>query len=436
MEHCNMQKNLGVIGLGNIGLPTAILAALKGYKVLGIDTDVQKLKKIAAADSTIVEIEMLPLLQEVLSKASLQLASCLQQACDVWLVCVQTPLTQDNSANLDYLDQALRQLSPYLRPGNTIILESTLPVGSTNKIVGFIEQLSGLQLDRDFYLAYSPERVLPGNILKEFLCNDRVIGGASPLSAQKAVEFYCPLVEGQFFLTDASTAECVKLVENSYRSVQLAFSNQIYQMAENAGLDGREVINLASRHPRVKLLQPGIGVGGDCVPVHPYFLKESLGIDLVPSLVAEALEINLQQTQLVIDRLMTSIDACRIELNRKPVVLLLGLTYKPNVRDLRNSPALNIAQSLTDYNGGLITVYDPWLEQAAIEELGLTGGPLPDLWRQADIVVMLVGHSVFAKIPEHELKHKTVLDCIGFWQNNDWKTKPLRLKLSLQGASI
>ena len=267
-------KQVVIVGLGYIGLPTSILSAQSGYEVLGFDIDENKVLKIQNGDPTIVEPEINGRLLNVLKQKTFKAASKLQQA-DCFVIAVPTPFKEEKVADLSHVFDAAKSVANVLRKGNLVILESTIPVGTTQKVASFLEKESGFKTGVDFFVAYCPERVLPGKIFQELVSNDRVIGGINQNSAKLAKDFYSAFVEGELYLTDDKTAEMVKLVENSSRDVQIAFANDVASMAKNVGIDPYKLIELTNKHPRVNVLKPGCGVGGHCIAVDPWFLIES-----------------------------------------------------------------------------------------------------------------------------------------------------------------
>lgn len=408
-------KRISVLGLGYIGLPTAIIAAEHGFAVAGFDTNTEKVQKINAGDPTILEPEIVPRLQRMLAEKRLHAHDTLQPA-DCFIVAVPTPFKEGKKADLKYVWRAGAIIAPVLRPGNLILLESTVPVGITDKFASVIEAQSGLKVGVDFFVAHCPERVLPGKIFQELIGNDRVIGGVCSASSQRACEFYHTFVTGKLYVTSARSAEMVKLVENASRDVQIAFANQVAAMCEQAHINPYEVIELANKHPRVHILTPGCGVGGHCIAVDPWFLIESF--PLQTSLLKSARAINDARPKEVVKEIMTMTARWRGaegHEKQKPTVLLLGMTYKPDVDDLRESPSLAIARDLHAYAESMnVLVAEPHVTSAQLS--ALQPAPVIDYIEgivSADIVVFLIKHSLFKMVAPGMLAGKMVIDVCG-----------------------
>ena len=406
-------KRISVVGLGYIGLPTAIVAAQAGYDVFGFDTNKDKIDKINMGDSTIFEPELSDRLWYVLSKATFKAYKDLQYA-NCFVIAVPTPFNADKTANLSCVYSACESIAQRIMRGNLVILESTVPVGTTEKVAAKIEELSGLRVGVDFFVAYCPERVLPGKIFKELIANDRVIGGICQKSCELACLFYSKFAKGFLHITDDKTAEMVKLVENSSRDVQIAFANQIAAMCMQVGIDPFQVIELANRHPRVKLLSPGCGVGGHCIAVDPYFLIEQFQNET--RLLQVARQINEHKPQQVIDQILYKVNELKELGVVRPNVLALGLTFKADVDDLRESPALQIAIALNNHSKDFnFYAYDHNVSKETAKNLGL--GFVSDVWKSiklADIIVILVKHKEFHFIREDVFENKIVIDPCGF----------------------
>jgi UDP-N-acetyl-D-mannosaminuronic acid dehydrogenase len=315
---------------------------------------------------------------------------------------------------LEHVYDCCRSIIPFLTKGSVVIIESTVPVGCSRKIAEFLEKESALKLEVDLFVACSPERLMPGQAFKELVFCDRVIGGMGQASSQLAVDFYSPLIKGSLFQTSLETAELVKITENSHRAVQIAFANQMSNLAKSVGVDPFELVRLANKHPRVNVAMPGIGIGGDCVPVHPLFLKEE-PVGYLPSIVEQALEINRYQEELVVADILNMADRLK-QKRRKLKVLILGLTYKPNVADIRNSPAIRISQTLSSTDKFTLKVFDPYLEDAQFEKLGLSSIACLSEHKNMDLIIFLVGHDKFAQLKELNLSADKYYDPIGFFQ--------------------
>ena len=404
-----------IIGLGYIGLPTALIAAESGLDVIGFDVDKRKVKAIMNGDAVIEEPELLNHLETVLKEYSFR-ATTKMEAADYFIVAVPTPFKQEKKADLSYVWSTVDTIAPVLEVGNTIILESTIPVGTTKLYAQKIEEKTGLIAGKDFYVAHCPERVLPGKIFKELTWNARVLGGINEESVQKAHTFYNHFVRGEIYLTHASAAELVKLIENSYRDVNIAFSQEVAAMAEAEDLDPFEVVNLANKHPRVNILQPSCGVGGHCLAVDPWFLIETFPQQT--DLIKTARIVNDNRPKKVINDIKTAVTQWQKTHAEQPNVLLLGVTYKPNIDDTRESPAAYIAQQLSNNTSISLMVCDPYVSNETMKTLcNRTNTHFDDGLKQADIIVCLVKHTEFTTIDTEIVKNKVIIDTCGLFQS-------------------
>ncbi len=412
-------KKVCVLGLGYIGLPTSIIMAERGLEVVGFDVNEQRVARINQCDPVIQEPEIFERLQDVVRKKLFRASTASEEA-DYFVIAVPTPFTEQKKADLSYVLSAAKTVAQVLRPGNVVILESTVPVGATKQLAGVLEKETGLTVGKDFFVAHCPERVLPGKIFRELVHNARIIGGMTPACVEKTKKLYKYFVKGPLYLTDATTAEMVKLVENSSRDVAIAFANQVASMAYEVGLDPYEVIELANKHPRVNILRPGCGVGGHCIAVDPWFLVE--GFPQQTELIKMAREVNDAKPQEVLTAVKKQITTWQKNNKRTCNVLVLGLTYKPDVDDLRESPALSIAQDLVKlaqqqrtkahtYN---VMVCEPMVPQELVEKkIASEIVSLQEGIAQADIIVSLVAHSLFRE-PLQQIAHqKIVIDYCG-----------------------
>jgi len=399
---------VSVVGLGYIGLPTAVLAAQSGYKVCGFDVDQEKIERINVGDAPIVEPEIEQRLHRVLKNNTFVASSILKPA-DCFLIAVPTPLQN----TISHVLSAAEKIATVLRHNNLVILESTCPVGTTSKFARVLEKISGLKLGIDFFVAYCPERVLPGKIFKELVSNDRIIGGMCEVSKNMAKQFYSQFVQGKLYLTDDKTAEMVKLVENSSRDVQIAFANQLGQMCEQAGINPYRVIEFANKHPRVNILKPGCGVGGHCIAVDPWFLIK--GFNNCSDLLKIGRKINDAKPYHVIDTVLKHVNKLQDNGVTQPKVLALGLAFKPDVDDLRESPALLICNELSKKNKDFVLrVMEPNISDNQIRELGFIS--CENIFagiEWADIVVILVEHKTFFEMKHINLQEKVVVDTCG-----------------------
>ncbi len=389
-----------ILGLGYIGLPTAAVLASRGYTIHGVEVNPQAIEAINAGRAHIVEPEL-----DMLVKAGVQtgrLKAYPQPAkANVFILCVPTPLDGDHRPDLSFVRSATESICPFIEAGNLVILESTSPPGTTELIASIVEQKTGLKPPQIAF-AHAPERVLPGKILREVVENDRIIGGLDEASTQQCAQFYETFVSGKLLLTTARTAETAKLVENAYRDVNIAFANELSLLAESLDLDVWELIDLANHHPRVNILRPGPGVGGHCIAVDPWFL-----VHCAPNqtrLIETARAVNTHKPDWVVQRVQRYADRFK-----QPCVACLGLAYKPDIDDLRESPAVEITRKLKASIQGQVRVVEPNLESHTEFDLM----PLDAALSGADIVVALVAHRPFKKIAPGLLAEKIVIDTCG-----------------------
>lgn len=385
------------IGLGYIGLPTAIIAAGKGVDVFGVDINPDVIKATSSGKIGFVEPGIDELLTLAVDSGKLRVG-IQPEAADAYIIVVPTPFREGHKPDISFVEAATRSVIPFLKPGNLFIIESTSPVGTTEAMAEIIFHERPELKDR-VYVAYCPERVLPGNIIHELVNNDRVIGGINEASARKAAEFYKIFVDAQLHITDARTAEMCKLTENSSRDVQIAFANELSLICDKAGIDVWELISLANRHPRVNILKPGCGVGGHCIAVDPYFLTYAFPKE--SKLIATAREVNNLKPEWCIEKIRNSILRFFIENGRYPKVALLGLAFKPDIDDLRESPAVRIAKALIeDSDGATILVSEPNIVRYPNIELS----NYRSAYSEADIVVFLTAHTVFKALSPDQKK--------------------------------
>lgn len=395
-------KKICVLGLGYVGLPTASLLANKGYDVAGVDVIESVVEKINSGGVHIVEPDLAVLVHSAVNSGQLKAYTVPQEA-DVFIIATPTPFKNDHEPDLSYVVAATEAIAPVLSEGDLVILESTSPVGTTRKVHAILTEM---RPDLNcFHVCHCPERVLPGRVLLELVENDRVIGGIDEASTQCAVEFYQDFVRGDLLTTDASTAEMAKLVENTSRDVNIAFANELSILCEKLGIDVWELIEIANRHPRVNILRPGPGVGGHCIAVDPWFIVSGNPED--SKLIQLARHINDGKPGWVIDKV-----AEKAKRFKRPVIACLGLSYKPDIDDLRESPALSIAHRIEALQVGRVIVCEPNVQQVQ----GLELVSLEEVLEQADIVVGLVGHKQFMRMPANRLSEKIVFDTCGIWR--------------------
>lgn len=405
-----------VIGLGYIGLPTAVALADAGDHVLGVESNSDRRAHIASGGVPHIEPGLHTALARAQRSGRLHIADQPSPASQ-YLIAVPTPLGAQNVPDISHVIAAVASLAPHLRPGNLIILESTCPVGTTEAVRDHLAQLRpDLRLPyagvdaADIAMAYCPERVLPGRILQELIGNDRCIGGITPACAQRAKEFYAKFVKGACVTTTARTAELVKLAENSFRDVNIAFANELSLAAERLGVNIWEAIQLANHHPRVGILQPGPGVGGHCIAVDPWFLIHGQAGDM--PLLRTARSVNQAKTRHVIDQITHQMGAAP-----DVRVALLGLTFKADCDDVRESPALAIAEALARDFGPRLLLVDPYVAAlpAHLQGSGANLVALEDALNSAGLIVLLVDHAPFRAIDRADLADKRLYDTRGIW---------------------
>ena len=404
-----------VLGLGYIGLPTASMFAARGLEVVGVDVNDAIVNTLNGGGMHIEEPGLRELVHEVLSSKRLRVSNKIEQA-DVFIIAVPTPFNADKTADMRAVTSATEAMVPFLRPGNLVVLESTSPPMTTQNLVQPILESTGLKAGRDFYLVYSPERVLPGKILKELVENARVIGGIDPASAEQGKALYANFVEGEIVLTTAATAEMVKLMENTYRDVNIAIANEFSQLADCFGINVWEAISIANRHPRVNILKPGVGVGGHCISVDPWFLVEAAP-ELTP-LIRAARQVNDGQPHFVMGLIRRALG----ELAGKRLAVL-GLAYKADVDDLRESPAVEIARLLLEA-GALLKAFEPFKPQVMLEGVR-TVSTLEEAIGDAEAIILLVGHKVFRELAPEDIYRKTTarvaVDVVNVWNRERWE---------------
>ncbi len=409
MKNNLKQTRVCVVGLGYIGLPTAALIANSGYKVCGVDIDKNAVETINKGEIHIVEPGLKKFVKSAVQASALSAFEEPQES-DIYIICVPTPFYPDNeipTPNLEFVLKAADSISNYLKEGDIVILESTSPVGATNILE---KHLRSRGVDtQSIFLAYCPERVLPGNIMKELVENDRVIGGINDESTKMVVDFYKTFIKGNIFETSSKTAEMCKLTENSFRDINIAFANELSVICDEHEIDVWALIQLANRHPRVNILQPGAGVGGHCIAVDPWFLVSSNPESA--KLIKKAREVNDSKPKWVVDKIIQTAHDKRKTINKdaKLTIACLGLSFKPDIDDLRESPAVEIVKNLENQDFNLIVV-EPNIKDH--QSLNLVS--LDEALNEADIIAILVKHSEFLSDESiKKLKKPFVLDFCG-----------------------
>lgn len=395
------------IGLGYIGLPTAIIAAGQGIDVAGTDINPEVVEKTNRGRIHIVEPGLQELCEKVVASGRLK-AFTEPQTSDVYLIVVPTPFKGNHEPDISYVETATRSVIPLLKEGDLFVIESTSPVGTTGRMAELIFTLRP-ELKGKIYIAYCPERVLPGNIIYELVHNDRVIGGINPESTRKAIDFYARFVKGTLHRTNARTAEMCKLTENSSRDVQIAFANELSLICDKAGINVWELIALANKHPRVNILQPGAGVGGHCIAVDPYFITAAFPSE--SQLIAKAREINNYKAFWCAEKVENAMLKFELKHHRKPVVAMMGLAFKPDIDDLRESPAKYITTKvMQSHNNADILVVEPNVEEHKVFKLS----NYKEAYEKADIIAFLVAHKEFRELPYRD--DKVILDFCGIFK--------------------
>lgn len=412
----NTELNVVVVGLGYIGLPTAAVIARTGAKVLGIDVTQSIVDTVNSGKVHIEEVDLDGLVSGVVARGDLRASMQIEPA-DVFVIAVPTPFADDHAPNIGYVLRAATTIATVLKVGDVVILESTSPVGTTEKVRDLLAELRpDLKIpgktseSPDVAIAYCPERVLPGRILVELIDNDRVIGGITPRCARKALAFYKRFVRGACVTTTSRAAEMTKLTENAFRDVNIAFANELSRVADTMGVDVWEVIRLANRHPRVNILSPGPGVGGHCIAVDPWFLVHA-DRENTP-LIRTAREVNDAKIDYTVQRAAELIEA-----NPHLPVACLGLAFKANIDDFRESPALKVSSALAHRFGNRVRVVEPYAD-ALPQDFDGSGASLTDIDTAIEtcgIMIVLVDHDVFKSVPLDERADKIVYDTRGIW---------------------
>ncbi|MGO2107005.1 MAG: UDP-N-acetyl-D-mannosamine dehydrogenase [Proteus vulgaris] len=417
-------ETISVIGLGYIGLPTAAAFASRKKSVIGVDVNQHAVDTINKGQIHIVEPDLDKVVKQAVEEGHLK-AYTTPQPADAYLIAVPTPFKGEHEPDLAYVESAARSIAPVLKKGDLIILESTSPVGSTEQMAEWLaESRPDLTFphqqgeDADINIAYCPERVLPGQVMIELIRNDRVVGGMNRKSSERASELYKIFLEGECVITNARTAEMCKLTENSFRDVNIAFANELSLICADQGINVWELISLANRHPRVNILQPGPGVGGHCIAVDPWFIvsqnpKQS-------RLIHTARLVNDGKPVWVIDQVKAAVADCLTETGKRAneiKIACFGLSFKPNIDDLRESPAMNITKQVADWHSGTTLAVEPNIHELPTKLKGITElVSTEQALKDADIVLMLVDHQQFKAIPGSKVTQRWIVDTKGVWR--------------------
>ena len=409
-------KKVSVIGLGYIGLPTAAVIASRGIEVIGIDVSEKAVDIINQGKVHIVEPDLDMVVQAAVTMGKLR-ASLTPEPADAFMIAVPTPFKDGHKPDLSFIQKAAKAIVPVLEKGNLVILESTSPVGTTEKLSKWLQELrpdlyfpGQTSQEPNVYVAHCPERVLPGRVLEELVSNDRIIGGMSFKCAEKAIELYKVFVRGDCISTNARTAEMAKLTENSFRDVNIAFANELSIICDELKINVWELIALSNRHPRVNILSPGPGVGGHCIAVDPWFI-----VDSAPEsarIIRTAREINDSKPQYVVNKVKAAADEFK-----RPVIACLGLAFKPDIDDLRESPALDITHNLASMNIGEILAVEPNIQQLPekLAEKDVELVSLTAALERANVLLVLVDHKPFKALSINDVNTKVVVDTRGLF---------------------
>ncbi|WP_017907162.1 UDP-N-acetyl-D-mannosamine dehydrogenase [Pseudomonas asplenii] len=417
-------ETISVVGLGYIGLPTAAVFAARKKKVIGLDVNNNAVDTINKGDIHIIEPDLDIVVRAAVTEGYLR-ATTRAEPADAFLIAVPTPFKGEHEPDLSYIESASKAIAPVLKRGNLVILESTSPVGATEQMSAWLAEarpdLTFPQThgeDSDIRIAHCPERVLPGHVLRELIENDRIIGGLTAKCSDAAMRLYKTFVEGECIITDARTAEMCKLTENSFRDVNIAFANELSIICNKLGISVWELIHLANHHPRVNILQPGPGVGGHCIAVDPWFIVSKTPNEA--RLIRTAREVNDSKPIWVLNQVRQAVGRHLQEHPSKSakdlVIACLGLAFKPDIDDLRESPSLGIARQIVEEHPGEVIVVEPNIEHLPASLEGKTTLYCIDqALEKADIIVLLVDHSSFKAIPKSRLKNLNIIDTRGIW---------------------
>jgi len=418
-------EKICVVGLGYIGLPTASTFANHGLKVVGVDVNQAVVELLRNGGLHIHEPGLRTLVQAAIGSGNLVISDSPETA-DAFIIAVPTPFLTDKRADMRFVEAAAVSITPHLRHGNLVVLESTSPPRTTLDRLAPILEGSGLKAGLDFHLVYSPERVLPGQILRELIENARVVGGVDRSSAEAGRDLYSTFVRGEIVLTDATTAEMVKLMENTFRDVNIAVANEFSRLADRFGIDVWEAIEIANRHPRVEILRPGPGVGGHCISVDPWFLVEAAP-ELTP-LIRTARQVNDDQPLFVVQIIERALKEAGLPGIQGARIAILGLAYKPDVDDVRESPAIEVGRLLST-RGALVNAYEPYKRDLQVEGLQIAA-TIESAVSSADLIALLVGHKPLVALDPvklaNQVRGRLAVDAVNCWQEKTWRAAGFR----------
>lgn len=407
-------KKICVMGLGYIGLPTSAMFAKHGCMVHGVDVNQKVVDSLNLGKIVIEEPNLDILVKEAVDSNTLK-AGLKPVKSDVFIIAVPTPMNNDKTANMDYVIKAAQSIVPYLEKGNTVILESTSPAGTVENLLVPILEKSGLEIGQDLYVGHSPERVLPGKILTELVNNTRIVGGVNEKSSKVIRDIYNIFVKSDIYLTDATTAEMCKMMENTYRDVNIALANELAMICEDNDINAWEVINLSNKHPRVNLHQPGPGVGGHCLAVDPWFIVEKN-----PDL-SKIIKLSRTTNEGMPLYVFNKINKILENIKDKKVITILGISYKPNIDDLRESPIIKIIELLEE-NGYEVRIYDPHV--TSYKDLSEDSVKAA---KESDLILLGVNHDEFYQLPLDKMgnvmRNKNILDTRNFFDKEMVKEK-------------
>ncbi len=420
-------KKICVIGLGYIGLPTSAMFATHGCKVIGVDVNKKVVDALNRGEITIEEPYLDIMVQTAVRSGNL-IADTKPHEADVFIISVPTPITEDKKADMSYVVAATESIVPYLRKGNIVVLESTSPTGTVEELITPILEKSGLKIGEELYVGHSPERVLPGKILWELVNNNRIVGGINKISAEKIRDLYKIFVNGEIFLTTATTAEMCKMMENTFRDVNIALANELAKICEKIGINAWEVIELANKHPRVNLHQPGPGVGGHCLAVDPWFIVEKN-----PD-IAKIIELSRKTNDSMPEYIMNKIDEILMDIKGTKKISILGITYKPNIDDIRESPIIKLINLLDNRDDYVVRVYDPYFKNHKYQAKNII-----DAAKNSDLILLAVHHDNFKNLPLRDIanvmRNRNFFDTRNFINKEEVEEKGFKYILLGEGKS-